>query len=60
MTSIQDHPAALRTSGPYQHVNVTQVGGAIGAVAGGIRIGSDVSPAALVSRLRPGRGRVRV
>ena len=51
MTSVQDHPAALRTSGSYQHVDVTQVGGAIGAVVGGIRIGGDVSPAA-VAELR--------
>jgi len=47
MTSVQDHPAALRKSGSYRRVDVTQVGGAIGAVAGGIRIGGDVGPAAV-------------
>jgi hypothetical protein len=31
MTSVQDHPAALRTP---QHISVTQVGGVIGAVVG--------------------------
>src|SRR5580658_4965184 len=41
MTQVQDHPAAL----------VTQVGGAIGAIVHGIRIGGDVSPAD-VARLR--------
>ena len=51
MTSVQDRPAALRKSGSYRHVDVTQVGGAIGAVVGGIRIGGDVSPAA-VAELR--------
>src|ERR1700687_2206663 len=47
MTSVQDHLAALRTSGSYRHADVTQVGGAIGAVVGGIRIGGDVSPGAV-------------
>ena len=51
MTSVQDHPAALRSHGSSQHVDVTQVGGVIGAVVGGIRIGGDVSPAA-VAELR--------
>jgi len=40
-TQVQDHPTAL----------VTQVGGAIGAVVHGIRIGGDVSPAE-IARLR--------
>jgi alpha-ketoglutarate-dependent sulfate ester dioxygenase len=48
MTSVQDHPAAL---GIPQHISVTKVGGAIGAVAGGLRIGGDLAPAA-VAELR--------
>jgi alpha-ketoglutarate-dependent taurine dioxygenase len=51
MTSVQDHPTGLRSHGSYQHIDVTQVGGVIGAVVGGIRIGGDVSPAA-VAELR--------
>jgi Taurine catabolism dioxygenase TauD, TfdA family len=51
MTSAQDHPAVLCKPGPYRHADVTQVGGAIGAVVGGIRIGGDVSAAA-VAELR--------
>jgi alpha-ketoglutarate-dependent sulfate ester dioxygenase len=49
MTQVQDHPAAL----------VTQVGGAIGAIVHGIRIGGDVSPAD-VARLRAGLLRHKV
>src|SRR5580698_8540552 len=45
MTSVQDHP--VRSHGSYQHIDVTQVGGAIGAVVGGLRIGGDVEPDAL-------------
>ena len=48
MTSVQDHPAA---PGIPQHISVTKVGGAIGAVAGGLRIGGDLAPAA-VAELR--------
>ena len=48
MTSVQDHPAAL---GIPQHISVTKVGGAIGAVAGGLRIGGALAPAA-VAELR--------
>ena len=51
MTSVQDHPTGLRAHGSYQHIQVTQVGGVIGAVVGGIRIGGDISPAA-VAELR--------
>ena len=51
MTAVQDHPAALRSQGSYQHVDVTQVGGSIGAIVGGIRIGGDVQPDA-VAELR--------
>ncbi len=45
MTSVQDHPAGPRS--PSQQVEVTQVGGVIGAVVGGIRIGGGVSPDAV-------------
>jgi taurine dioxygenase len=51
MTQVQDHPAlsfpgaAGRTD--FRHVDVTQVGGNIGAIVGGIRIGGDVDPAAM-------------
>jgi taurine dioxygenase len=48
MTSVQDHPAVLRTP---QHISVSKVGGAIGAVVGGLRIGGGLSPAA-VAELR--------
>jgi alpha-ketoglutarate-dependent sulfate ester dioxygenase len=51
MTAIQDRPAGLRGHGTYQHVDVTKVGGAIGAIVGGIRIGADVHPDA-VAELR--------
>src|SRR3984885_11998536 len=59
MTSVQDHPAALRSHGSYQHVDVTQVGGSIGGVVGGIRIGGDVEPAA-IAELRAALLRHRV
>jgi len=51
MTSVQDRPAALRSQPSYQQISVTQVGGVIGAVVGGIRAGRDVDPAA-VAELR--------
>ena len=47
MTAVQDHPAALRSHGSYQHVDVTQVGGVIGAVVEGIRANGEVDQAAL-------------
>jgi alkyl sulfatase len=47
MTQLQDHPAALDAPPAYEHIEVTQVGGVIGAVIGGIRIGGQVPPAAL-------------
>jgi taurine dioxygenase len=50
MTQLQDRPAA--TAGDrYEHITVTQVGGSIGAVIGGVRIGGGVAPAA-VAELR--------
>jgi alpha-ketoglutarate-dependent sulfate ester dioxygenase len=45
MTQVQDHPTALSFSGSYQHIDVTQVGGFIGAVVGGLRVGGDLAPA---------------
>jgi alpha-ketoglutarate-dependent taurine dioxygenase len=55
MTQVQDHPAARHDGPPapgrYQHIDVTQVGGSIGAVIGGIRIDGEAGPAA-VAELR--------
>jgi alkyl sulfatase len=51
MTSVQDHPVARRGQPSYQQISVTQVGGVIGAVVGGIRIGGAVDPGA-VAELR--------
>jgi alpha-ketoglutarate-dependent sulfate ester dioxygenase len=51
MTQVQDHPTALSFPGSFQHIDVTQVGGSIGAVIGGIRIGGGVEPEA-VAELR--------
>jgi alpha-ketoglutarate-dependent sulfate ester dioxygenase len=48
MTQVQDHPTtALGFPGSFEHIDVAQVGGSIGAVVGGIQIGGDVRPAAL-------------
>jgi len=49
MTQLQDHPATRR--GAYEHITVSKVGGSLGAVVGGLRIGGDVPPAA-VAELR--------
>jgi alpha-ketoglutarate-dependent sulfate ester dioxygenase len=51
MTSVQDRPVALRGEPSYQQISVTQVGGGIGAVVGGIRAGGGVDPAT-VAELR--------
>jgi alpha-ketoglutarate-dependent taurine dioxygenase len=51
MTSVQDRPVALCGEPSYQQISVTQVGGVIGAVVGGIRTGGAVDPAA-VAELR--------
>lgn len=51
MTSVQDRPVALHGQPSYQQISVTQVGGVIGAVVGGIRAGRAVDPAA-VAELR--------
>jgi alpha-ketoglutarate-dependent sulfate ester dioxygenase len=47
MTQVQDRAAVLATPGSFQHIDVTQVGGAIGAVIGGLRADGNVDPAAL-------------
>ena len=51
MTQVRDHPASVSRTASFPHIEVTQVGGVIGAIVGGIRIGGDVSPAA-VAELR--------
>jgi alpha-ketoglutarate-dependent sulfate ester dioxygenase len=45
MTQVQDHPTALGSPVAYQHIDVTQVGGRIGAIVGGLRVGGDLAPA---------------
>ncbi len=47
MTQLQD----LRVTGDYQHIEVTQVGGSIGAIVDGIRVGGHLPPTA-VAELR--------
>jgi taurine dioxygenase len=47
MTQLLHSPLTLPASGDFQRIEVTQVGGVIGAIVGGIRIGGDVEPAAL-------------
>jgi taurine dioxygenase len=51
MTQVQDHPTALSSPQSFEHITVTQVGGAIGAVVAGIRAGGALSPDA-VAELR--------
>jgi len=47
MTQVRDHPASVSRTASFPHIEVTQVGGVIGAIVGGIRIGGDVAPDAL-------------
>ncbi len=47
MTQLLHSPVSLAPGADYQHVEVTQVGGVIGAIVGGIAVGGDVQPAAL-------------
>jgi alpha-ketoglutarate-dependent sulfate ester dioxygenase len=47
MTQLQDHPAPASQPSSFEHIDVTQVGGVIGAIVGGIRVGGDVAPGAL-------------
>ena len=46
MSHLLHNPAALASTSQYEHIEVSQVGGAIGAIVGGIRVGGDVEPAA--------------
>ena len=59
MTQLLHSPAAGPASAGFGHLEVTQVGGVIGAIVGGIRIGADVDPAAL-AELRAALLRYRV
>jgi alpha-ketoglutarate-dependent sulfate ester dioxygenase len=47
MTQLLQSPVTLPAGGDFQRIEVTQVGGVIGAIVGGIRIGGDVEPSAL-------------
>jgi taurine dioxygenase len=51
MTQLHDHPTAVTSRGLRRHLAVTQVGGSIGAVVDGIRIGGGLAPA-VVAGLR--------
>jgi taurine dioxygenase len=51
MTQAHGQAAVGGIRDRYRHIEVTQVGGVIGAVVGGIRIGGDAAPAA-VAELR--------
>jgi alpha-ketoglutarate-dependent sulfate ester dioxygenase len=51
MTQVQDHPTALSVHQSFEHITVTQVGGAIGAIVTGIRASGALSPDA-VAELR--------
>jgi alpha-ketoglutarate-dependent taurine dioxygenase len=51
MTQVHDQVAAPRSRGAHRPVEVTQVGGVIGAVVSGIRVGGDVDPGT-VAQLR--------
>lgn len=51
MTQVHDHVVRLHDESPFRHIDVTKVGGVIGAVVGGIRVGADLSADA-VAELR--------
>ncbi len=51
MTQVLHSPVALPAGSDFERIEVTQVGGVIGAVVGGIRVGGDVEPGA-VAELR--------
>jgi alkyl sulfatase len=59
MTQLHEHGTPVVADGSYQHIDVTQVGGVIGAVVGGIRVGGDADAAA-VAELRAALLRHRV
>jgi alpha-ketoglutarate-dependent sulfate ester dioxygenase len=59
MTQLHERGTPVVADGSYQHIDVTQVGGVIGAVVGGIRVGGDADAAA-VAELRAALLRHRV
>ncbi|MFB9674594.1 TauD/TfdA dioxygenase family protein [Streptosporangium vulgare] len=59
MTQLHDHGTPVVADDSYRHIDVTRVGGVIGAVVGGIRVGGDVDTAA-VAELRAALLRHRV
>jgi alpha-ketoglutarate-dependent sulfate ester dioxygenase len=59
MTQLQDTHVAAGAAAALSQIEVTQVGGVIGAIVGGIQIGGDVDPAA-VAGLRAALLRHRV
>jgi alpha-ketoglutarate-dependent sulfate ester dioxygenase len=59
MAQLLHSPVTLPASGDYERIEVTQVGGVIGAIVSGIRIGGDVEPAA-IAELRAALLRHRV
>ncbi|MFF3437118.1 TauD/TfdA dioxygenase family protein [Streptosporangium sp. NPDC002721] len=59
MTQLHDHGTPVVPDGSYRHIDVTRVGGVIGAVVGGIRVDGEVDAAA-VAELRAALLRHRV
>ncbi|GAA1299786.1 taurine catabolism dioxygenase [Planotetraspora silvatica] len=59
MTQLHERATPVVADDSYQHIDVTQVGGVIGAVVGGIRVGGDADAAA-VAELRAALLRHRV
>ena len=59
MAQLLHSPVTLPASDDYERIEVTQVGGVIGAIVSGIRIGGDVEPAA-VAEMRTALLRHRV
>ncbi|GAA4588092.1 TauD/TfdA family dioxygenase [Planotetraspora phitsanulokensis] len=59
MTQVHDQAAPVGIDGSYRHIDVTEVGGVIGAVVGGIRVGGDADAPA-VAELRAALLRHRV
>jgi alpha-ketoglutarate-dependent sulfate ester dioxygenase len=59
MTQFRHSPVVLPARDDFQHIEVTQVGGLIGGVVGGIRIGGNVEAAA-IAELRAALLRHRV
>ncbi|HEY2505815.1 MAG TPA: TauD/TfdA family dioxygenase [Streptosporangiaceae bacterium] len=59
MTELQDRPLSAARIDPFDHIEVTQVGGVIGAIVSGFRVGGDV-PSPAVAELRAALLRHRV